>query len=173
MVYFHKELFMRKRSLLFFVVLCVALESAITQTKAPVSLDDAITNAVRYLHTTIPLRSRVAVIHFGTSGALHEYLTENFTNKLKSNPQLIVSDQRNIVPTIKQFTPPSHEALADATARDMGKRLNVDVVITGAVRLTDSVYRFSVQAVAVKTNQVYWSYSYIIQPDRNFLALLE
>jgi TolB-like protein len=164
---------MKKRALLFFVALCVTLEPAITQTRTPVSLDDAITNAVRYLHTTIPLRSRVAVIHFGTSAALHEYLTENFTNKLKPNPQLTVADQRNIAPTIKQFNLPPNEALPDATARDVGKRLNVDVVITGAVRLTGSVYRFSVQAVAVKTNQVYWSYSYIIQPDQNFLALLE
>jgi TolB-like protein len=151
----------------------MVLESAVTQTKTPVSLDDAISNAVRYLHTTIPLRSRVAVIHFGTSVALHEYLSENFTNKLKFNPQLTIADRRNTAPTIKQFNLPQNAALPDATARNVGTRLNVDVVITGSVKQTDSVYRFSVQAVAVKTNQVYWSYSYIIQPDRNFLAMLE
>jgi TolB-like protein len=169
---FHKELFMRIRPLLFPVVLCLALVPAVAQTQAPISIDDAITNAVRYLNTTIPLRSQVAVIHFGTNAALQEYLLEKFTNKLKANPQLTITERRNTAAIIRQFNLPAHEDLPDATAREVGKRLNVNVVITGSVSQTNSVYRLKVQALAVQSNQVYWSHTYTLQSGQNLLSLL-
>jgi TolB-like protein len=162
---------MRKLSLLLSVALCVALEAAVAQAQSPVSLDDAIFSAIRYLNATVPSRSKVAFIHFGSSATLQEYLLENFTNKLKPNPQLGVMERRNSSATIEQFNLPATGDLSDSIARDVGKRLNVDVVVTGSVTLKDSVYSFRIQAVAVQSNRIYWSYVYTLKPDQTFLTL--
>jgi WD40 repeat protein len=153
------------------MALCVALGDAVAQTRSPLSLDEAISDAVRYLNTVIPLRSKVAFIHFGSSAALQEYLLENLTNKLKPNPQLGVVERRNSSPTIKQFNLPTTGDLPDSTIRDIGKRLNVNVVVSGSITLTDSVYRFRIQAIAVQSNQMFWTHTYIIKSDRNFLSM--
>ncbi|MHC6203973.1 hypothetical protein ACYULU_12365 [Breznakiellaceae bacterium SP9] len=124
-------------------------------------LDGKIFNAVQYLSKHLPNSKTVLVLHLkADSKTVQDNVIEKLINGLSSAYSGRVQRIGNTSSAIKAYDLAFSDEIDSETALSIGKELNVDVVIYGAIISQGSNYNISVQAVSVERGKTYFSNSY-------------
>ena len=162
-----------KRVFLFVLLLSAVGLGAFAQETAPVSLNEAIRNAMQYLTGRIAPNSKVVVLNFSApTEALSSYIIEDLSDYIVNSRTLTVVDRRSLEAIRGELNFNMSGEVSDATAQRIGEMLGAQSIISGSIAPLGRDYRFRVQAIEVETAALQGGQTLTVTEDDTLAALL-
>ena len=133
------------------ILMILFISCASTGSGSGYSLYDAIEQSAEQIANNLPAGSRVAIVAF-TSGNDHvsDYIMEEITGALFDRG-IEVADRQNLEYVFKELNFQMSGNVSEESAKEIGRFLAADMVITGDLVDLDSLYRYRTNAISVET----------------------
>ena len=126
------------------------------------TLDAVIEEAARGVESTLPQGTKLAVLNFASGSEMFsDYVIEEFTGALVSGRKLSVVARQNL---------PGE--LSDEQAREAGRQLGAESVVSGSLSDMGTYYRFRIRVIDVGTAAIQEQASYNLINDAQVAFLL-
>ena len=159
-----------KRFLVTVFLLGMAAFSAFSQT---LTLDKAIQAAAKEMGTKLAKGSTIAVLNFTTtSDRMAAHVIDELNNVIVNDGQLTAVDRRRRDLIDKELDFSDSGYVSDESARQIGRALGAEFIVSGSLELMGADYRFRVQVLEVESVTMRYSYSANIHNNQQVKALM-
>ncbi|GHV58909.1 hypothetical protein FACS1894103_1250 [Campylobacterota bacterium] len=165
----------KNTAFIFLVFALFALTAcAIAPTKATgITLDEAIRQAAANIETSLPPKSKVAVLYFTSpSEPFSEYVLEELSTTLVNGRTLKIVDRKNLDAIRAELKFNMSGEVSDESARGAGRMLGAQSIVFGTLSKMGSVSRFRVKTINVESASIEASSSVNIINDDQVEILL-
>jgi TolB-like protein len=144
------------------------------QQQEQLSLDGAITQAVKAVEARLATGAKLAVLNFSSpSEAFSDYVIEELSGALVMNNKVTVIERRSLDLIRKEMNLQLSGDVSDESAMSIGKQLGAQAIVTGSLTNLGDVYRFRVKIINVETARIETQVSYNMGNDRRVTFLLQ
>jgi TolB-like protein len=156
------------------LLLLLAAGTALSAQQNTLTLDEALSDSVRYLTGRLRRGTTVVVLNFNAPTAeLSGYIIEELTVYLVNSGGFTMVDRRNLELLQEEINFQLSGEVSDETVQSIGKKLGAETVISGSITALQDVYRMRVQAIQVETARVQSAQFLTVRPDSALNALLK
>jgi TolB-like protein len=155
------------------IILIILLLYATHAHSQPLTLDNAINDAVGQLSGTLNKGSKVAVLFMRTDyPRVASYLIEEITSAIVKQKLFTVVErsQLDLIRQEEKFQLSGE--VSDESAQAIGKKLGAQVIITGSFETLGNYHRFRIQVIEVETATILEKYSADIRNDSVVMSLM-
>jgi hypothetical protein len=139
-----------------------------------IDLNTAIKNGAAYFEQNLQGGSTVAVLSIRSDSlTLSEYVIDELSSYLVNGRTFTVVDRANIGLIQQEMNYQLSGDVSDETAQSIGKRIDAETVITGAIQPLGDEYRLDLRALSVETGVIQGVTRQNIRPDNVLASLVE
>jgi TolB-like protein len=137
------------------------------------TLDSAINEAADGISNRLPAGTTVAVINFQSSSSrLADYVINELNGKLANIGKVRPVDRRQLDSLRAEINFNMSGEVSDSSAQNIGRMLGSQYIVSGSIEIIGSQYRIRLQAIAVETASIEYSFSQNVRSDPTLQALL-
>jgi len=165
------------KNLFFILSLLLLFASCATGGKSDngtVLLDQAIQKATENIETNVSPGQKIALLNFtSTSEQFSVYVLDELTDRLVNGKKFTVVDRNELDLIRKEMNFQMSGEVSDESMQAIGKMLGAQVIVSGSLSETGSVYRFRIRVLRVETAAIEASSSSDINKrERKVVSLL-
>ena len=152
---------------------CVLAVSAFSQNA--VSVDTGLKNAVKYFEERLPQGTKLVIMNIDAPApALSEYVAEELAGHFVNSGVFMnnVYSRSDLALVQQEMDFQLSGEVSEETAREVGKKVGAQIIISGRINPAGDVFRLRIQAVEVETLAIRGNFSVNIVRDRYLTGLL-
>jgi TolB-like protein len=139
----------------------------------PITLDNAINDAVDQLTISLNSGSKVAVLSMRTDyPRVASYLIEEITSAIVKQKLFTVVERLHLDLIRQEEQLQLSGEVSDESAQAIGKKLGAQVIITGSFETLGNYHRFRMRVIGVETTAILETYSANVRNDSLVMSLM-